>query len=160
MKGNPAVIETLCRLLTAELTAADQYFAHSRMLENWGFAKLSERIAHERNDELEHADKLIRRILFLEGTPNVGARGKLSIGKDVPEILQNDLAYEIAVTTALKNAIVLCEKESDFESRALLRELLHDTEWDHTHWLEQQIGLIDRMGLANYLQSAAAHAPA
>lgn len=155
MQGNKKVIERLNKLLTAELTAADQYFAHSRMFANWGFHRLFERVAHERMDELEHADKLLRRILFLEGIPDVGKRGKLSIGKDVPEMLKNDLAYEIGVVAALKDAIALCEDQQDYESRAMLRELLSDTEWDHTHWLEQQIGLISRLGLQNYLQSAA-----
>jgi bacterioferritin len=155
MKGSKKVIDTLTKLLTAELTAADQYFAHSRMFHNWGFHKLYDRVAHEREEELEHADKIIRRILFLEGTPDVGKRDKLSIGKDVPEMLKHDLAYELAVVGALKAAIALCEAEKDFETRAMLRELLHDTEEDHTHWLEQQLGLIDRLGLQNYLQSAA-----
>lgn len=155
MKGNKKVIDTLNKLLTAELTAADQYFAHSRMFENWGYHRLYERVAHEREEELEHADKLMRRILFLEGTPDVASRGKLAIGKDVPEALKNDLAYELAVVKALRDAIALCEKEQDYETRAILRELLHDTEEDHTHWLEQQIKLIDAMGLPNYLQSAA-----
>ncbi|MFA6018777.1 MAG: bacterioferritin [Rhodospirillales bacterium] len=155
MKGSPVVIKTLCKLLTAELTASDQYFAHSRMFANWGYQNLYERVAHEREEELEHADKILRRVLFLEGKPDVGARGKMSIGKDVPQMLKNDLAYELAVVTALKEAIAVCESEMDYESRAMLRELLHDTEWDHTHWLEQQIGLIGQLGLQNYLQSAA-----
>ncbi len=155
MQGSKKVIDCLNKLLTAELTAADQYFAHSRMMANWGFNRLFERIAHEREEELEHADKLIRRILFLEGTPDVGKRGKLAIGKDVEEMLKNDLAYEIMVVGELRAAIALAEKEQDYETRAILRELLSDTEVDHTHWLEQQIRLIDSMGLQTYLQSAA-----
>lgn len=155
MKSSKKVVDTLNKLLTAELTAADQYFAHSRMMENWGFHRLYERIAHEREEELEHADKIMKRVLFLEGTPDVGKRGKLHIGKDVPEMLKNDLAYEIMVVKELRDAIAICEAEQDYETRAILRELLSDTEEDHTHWLEQQIGLIDRMGLQNYLQSAA-----
>lgn len=155
MQGNAKVLECLNALLTSELTAADQYFAHSRMYANWGFNRLYERIAHERDEELEHADKLIRRILFLEGTPDVLSRCPARIGKTVPEMLQSDLDYEYGVVAALKAAIALCEQENDYESRALLRVLLADTEWDHTHWLEQQIGLIDRLGLPNYLQSAA-----
>jgi bacterioferritin len=155
MQGSKKVIDCLNKLLTAELTAADQYFAHSRMMANWGFNRLYERIAHEREEELEHADKLIRRILFLEGTPDVGKRGKLAIGKDVEEMLKNDLAYEIMVVGELRAAIALAEKEQDYETRAILRELLSDTEEDHTHWLEQQVGLISRLGLQNYLQSAA-----
>lgn len=155
MKGSKKVLDGLAKLLTTELTAADQYFAHSRMFANWGFHRLCERVAHEREEELEHADKLMRRILFLEGTADVGTRGKLAIGKDVPEMLKNDLAYELAVVEEIRDAIAVCEQEQDYESRDVLRELLHDTEWDHTHWLEQQIGLIDLLGLQNYLQSAA-----
>jgi bacterioferritin len=155
MKGSKKVIDCLTKLLTAELTAADQYFAHSRMMANWGFNRLYERIAHEREEELEHADKIIRRILFLEGTPDVGKRGKLTIGKDVEEMLKNDLAYEIMVVGELRAAMALCEAEKDFETRAILGQLLTDTEEDHTHWLEQQVGLIARLGLPNYLQSAA-----
>ncbi|MFA7430050.1 MAG: bacterioferritin [Rhodospirillaceae bacterium] len=155
MKGSPKVLETLGKLLTAELTAADQYFAHSRMFADWGYHHLYERIAHEREEELEHADKIMRRILFLEGTPDVGARDTLTVGKDVPEMLRNDLAYELSVVTALRSAIMVCEGEQDFETRNMLRELLADTEEDHTHWLEQQLRLIDAMGLPNYLQSAA-----
>lgn len=154
MKGNKNVIDTLGKLLTSELTAADQYFAHSRMYENWGYHKLYERVAHEREEELEHADKILKRILFLDGAADIGKRGKLHIGHDVPEMMKNDLAYELAVVKDLRDAIALCEAEHDYETRAVLRELLHDTETDHTHWLEQQIRLIDSMGLQNYLQSA------
>lgn len=162
MKGKQNVIDSLKSLLTAELSAADQYFAHSRMYQNWGFHKLYERVAHERSEELEHADKLIRRILFLEGTPDVASRGTITIGADVPQMLRNDLAYEIAVVNELKAAIALCETEQDYETRAILRELLSETEEDHTHWLEQQLFLIDKLGLQNYLQSAAgdiSHSP-
>jgi bacterioferritin len=155
MQGNAKVLDALDKLLTGELTAADQYFAHSRMLANWGYQRLYERIAHEREEELEHADRLLRRILFLEGTPDVGKRGKLAIGRDVPDMFKNDLAYELSVVKALKDAIALCEQERDYETRALLRQLLADTEEDHTHWLEQQLTLIAAMGLPNYLQSAA-----
>ena len=155
MKGNKKVLDVLAKLLTGELSAADQYFAHSRMLANWGYHRLYERIAHEREEELEHADKLLRRILFLEGTADVAMRGPLAIGKDVPEMLTNDLAYELSVVKDLKDAIEVCEQEKDYETRAILRELLSDTEEDHTHWLEQQLGLIKALGLPNYLQSAA-----
>lgn len=154
MKGKKVVIEQLNRLLTEELTAADQYFVHSRMYQDWGFHKLYDRVAHERDHELEHADRLIRRILFLEGTPEVAARGKLAIGKTVPEMLKNDLDYELMSVKDLKAAIAVCEKEKDYESRAMLRELLADTEEDHAYWLERQLGLIDKIGLQNYLQSA------
>ncbi len=155
MKGNKKVIDRLNKLLTAELTAADQYLAHSRMFENWGYRKLHERVAHERLEELEHADKLIRRILFLDGIPDVASRDALNIGADVPSMLRNDLAYEYAVVTSLRDAMALCEAEHDYQTRAILGELLKDTEEDHAYWLEQQLRLIDAMGLQNYLQSAA-----
>lgn len=155
MLGSQSVLDFLNELLIVELTAADQYFAHSRMFANWGFRRLYERVAHEREEELEHADKVLRRILFLEGSADVGKRGSLSIGQDVPQMLRNDLAYEMAVVSQLKQGIALCEQEQDYETRAILRSLLSDTEEDHTHWLEQQLGLIDRLGVQNYLQSAA-----
>ena len=154
MQGKQSVIDRLNRLLTGELSAADQYLAHARMMENWGFNALYQRLAHERHDELEHADKLIKRILFLEGTPDVASRAPINIGKDVPEALRNDLAYEKQVIDELKEAIAHVEQEQDYDTRRILVELLEDTEEDHTHWLEQQIGLIDRIGLQNYLQSA------
>lgn len=155
MKGKKSVIDCLNKLLTQELTAADQYFVHSRMYENWGLVKLYQRISHERDEELVHADKIIRRVLFLEGTPDVGKRGKLNVGQDVPSALASDLAYELGVIKELRNAIELCESEQDFETRRILQELLTDTEADHTYWLEQQLGLIKLVGLENYLQSAA-----
>jgi len=155
MKGIPSVIDRLNKLLTGELTAADQYFVHSRMYENWGFKKLYERLEHEREEELEHASRLIRRILFLDGIPDVASRAPLAIGADVPSMMKNDLAYELAVVANLKEAIAHCEQAQDYETRHLLRELLADTENDHTHWLEQQLFLINALGLANYQQSAA-----
>ena len=155
MKGKKRVIDWLNKLLTEELTAADQYFVHSRMYQDWGFHKLYERVAHEREDELAHADELIKRILFLEGTPDVAKRAKLAIGKTVPQMLENDLKYELSVIKKLKEAIAVCEEEQDYESRHILRENLAETEVDHTYWLEQQLGLIDKLGLQNYLQSAA-----
>ncbi len=155
MKGNAKVIAGLNALLTGELTAADQYFVHSRMLENWGFRVLFERIDHERHDELEHASLLIRRILFLEGVPDVASRAALNVGADVPAMLKNDLALELSVVDHLKDVIALCEAEHDYDSRRILVKMLEDTEEDHAHWLEIQLGLIDRLGLKNYLQSAA-----
>ncbi len=154
MKGKKSIIDCLNKLLSLELTAADQYFVHSRMFENWGLHRLYERIAHEREDELKHADILIRRILFLEGTPDVAKRGKLDIGADVPAALKSDLTYEYGVVKDLRTAIALCEKEHDFETRHLLHELLDETEEDHAYWLEQQLRLIELMGLHNYLQTA------
>jgi bacterioferritin len=155
MQGSALVIDRLNRLLTGELTSADQYLAHSRMYANWGYRRLAERIAHERDEELEHADRLVRRILFLEGNADVASRNPLAVGRDVPSMLANDLALERTTIAELKAGIAVCEQEQDYESRHILRELLADTEEDHTRWLEQQLGLIQAMGLPNYLQSAA-----
>ena len=140
-------------LLAAELTAMDQYFVHSRMYADWGLVKLHERLAHEFDDEKGHAEALIERILFLEGIPDLSRREPLKVGKDVPSMLENDLALEYSVAGSLKEAISLCEKERDFQTRQVLDKLLEDTEMDHAYWLEQQLGLIERMGLENYLLS-------
>jgi len=153
MKGNQKVIDTLNKLLTNELSAADQYFIHARMYEDWGLNKLFERIKHESEEELEHATALVQRILFLEGTPDVATRDALNIGNDVPSMLTSDLAIEYDVGKQLKQAIALCEAEKDFQTREILEVLLKDTEEDHTYWLEQQLGLIDKVGIQNYLQS-------
>jgi len=153
MKGNNKIIDTLNELLAGELTAMDQYFIHSRMFDDWGLIKLYERIDHEMDDEKQHADHLIKRILFLEGTPDLSNRSGLSIGKDVPEMLKNDLALEQSVIAALRKAIASCEQEHDYQTREILEAMLTDTEEDHTYWLEKQLGLIDKIGLQNYLQS-------
>jgi bacterioferritin len=153
MKGNQKVIDTLNKLLTNELSAADQYFIHARMYEDWGLNKLFERIKHESEEELEHATALVQRILFLEGLPDVASREALNIGKDVPSMLTSDLAIEYDVGRQLKEAIALCEAEKDFQTREILEVLLKDTEEDHTYWLEMQLGLIDKVGIQNYLQS-------
>ncbi|MBX3629109.1 MAG: bacterioferritin [Nitrosomonas sp.] len=153
MKGNTKIINTLNTLLAEELTAMDQYFIHSRMYEDWGFNKLYERIGHEMDDEKQHADLLIKRILYLEGVPILGNRSPLKIGKDVPGMLQNDLELERSVIVALRNAIADCEQERDYQTREILEQLLADTEEDHAYWLEKQLYLIDKIGLQNYLQS-------
>jgi bacterioferritin len=153
MRGNKKVIKTLNALLTGELSAADQYFIHSRMYQDWGLEKLYERIAHETEEEFQHADLLLQRILFLEGIPNVASRDPLRIGTDVPSMLTNDLKLELEVVAALKNAIKIVEEEQDYQTREILEQLLKDTEEDHTYWLEKQLGLINKMGLENYLQS-------
>lgn len=152
MRGNKKVIKALNTLLTGELSSADQYFVHSRMYQDWGLDKLYERIAHEAQEELQHADQLIQRILFLEGTPDVASRDMLKIGKYVPDMLANDLKVELEVVTALKKAIKTVEQEQDYQTRVILEVLLKDTEEDHTSWLEKQLGLIDKLGLENYLQ--------
>ncbi|WP_144394905.1 bacterioferritin [Pleionea sediminis] len=153
MKGKDSIIKTLNGLLSLELTAMDQYFIHSRMYDDWGLTKLFERIDHEFDDEKGHASALIERILFLEGTPDMVTREPLKIGKTVPEMLKSDLQIEYDVDKALKDAIELCEKEKDFQTRKILQQLLEDTEVDHAYWLEMQLGLIDKIGLENYLQS-------
>ncbi|ATG75391.1 bacterioferritin [Zobellella denitrificans] len=153
MKGNKKVIDTLNQLLAGELTAMDQYFIHSRMYQDWGLNKLYERIDHEFDDEKGHAAALIERILFLEGTPDMTQRAGLKIGKNVPQMLKNDLQLEYDVDKALKSAIKLCEEQKDYQSRAILVQMLADTEQDHAYWLEKQLGLIDKIGLENYLQS-------
>jgi bacterioferritin len=152
MKGNKKVLATLNALLVDELAARDQYFIHSRMLHNWGLVRAAARIAHEMEDETGHADALIRRILFLEGVPEM-TPAKINVGADLPDIFKKDLAVELMVVKNLREAIALCEKEADFVSREVLEKMLDDTEDDHTYWLEQQLRLIDMVGLQNYLQS-------
>ena len=153
MKGNDKVLAELQKLLNGELAARDQYFAHSRMYQDWGLNRLYERIHHEMEEETEHADTLIQRMLFLEAEPDFSNQDPVRIGKTVPEMLKNDLDVEYEVTAALKQAIRVCEQEQDYETRELLEKLLEDTEMDHAYWLEKQLGLIDRIGLENYLQS-------
>ena len=153
MKGEQKIIHALNQLLAGELTAMDQYFIHSRMYADWGFSQLHERVAHEMEDETGHASSLIERILFLEGTPDLSTRSGLSIGKDVPQMLKNDLELEYAVVAALKVAIATCEDCRDYQTRELLEGMLKDTEEDHAYWLEKQLGLVNRVGLQNYLQS-------
>jgi len=153
MKGDNQVIDQLNKLLAGELTAIDQYFIHSRMYENWGFHKLYERIHHEVQDEMGHADALIKRILFLEGRPDLSIREPLHVGDSVPEMLKNDLALELNVVTALREVIAYCETVRDYQTREILTVMLKDTEDDHTYWLEQQLGMIAKIGLQNYLQS-------
>ena len=153
MKGNKKVINQLQKLLNGELMARDQYFAHSRMYKDWGLEKLYQRINHEMEEETEHADLLVERLLFLEARPDFSQQDKVNIGKTVPEMLKSDLEVEYHVVKALKKAIKVCEDEQDYDSRAILIKLLDDTEMDHAYWLEQQLGLIEKIGLPNYLQS-------
>jgi bacterioferritin len=153
MHGNPDVIARLNHLLAGELTAIDQYFIHSRLCREWGFNRLYEHIDHEMGEERAHADRLIRRILFLEGCPDLGKRHALNVGRNVPEVLRNDLAVEYQVIAELREAMTFCESVRDYETRNLLLSLLRDTEEDHADWLETQLGLIDKVGLENYLRS-------
>lgn len=152
MQASQAVIDYLNELLRGELTARDQYFIHSRRYEDMGLQALYERIDHEKDDETQHADALIRRILLLGGDPDMRVDA-FTAGKDVEEMLQLDLDTEYKVQAALKKGVVLCEQEGDYVSRDMLVQQLDDTEQDHAYWLEQQLGLIKRVGLPNYLQS-------
>jgi bacterioferritin len=153
MKGSDTIIQHLNGLLAYELAAMDQYFVHSQMYLDWGLHKLYERISHEFEDEKGHATKLIERMLFLEGTPDMVSREGFKVGNDVPSMLESDLRVEYTVTQKLKDTIALCENEQDYVTRDMLMVLLDDTEMDHAYWLEQQLGLIKRLGLSNYLQS-------
>lgn len=153
MLGDRGIIELLNRLLSGEMTAHDQYFAHSEMYRNWGLGRLHDRVHHEMDDEREHARQLIARILFLEGTPDLASRAALKVGTNVTEMLQNDLALEMQIVADLRGAISQCEIQRDYVTRELLEQMLDDTEEDHAHWLEQQLGLIKLVGLENYLQS-------
>lgn len=151
MKGNPDVITALNRVLYNELIAINQYFLHSRMLRDWGIDRLGDYEYKESIDEMKHADALVERILFLDGLPNLQDLGKLLIGEGVQEILECDLKLEQNALPALKDGIVLCEREGDFVSRELLRSIL-DGEEEHIDFLEAQFELIEKMGLENYVQ--------
>jgi bacterioferritin len=153
MKGNDRVIDVLKTLLAGELAARDQYFIHSRMCDDWGLTKLFAHYEHEHQEESAHADAIIRRILFLEGVPDLNNQDSLNVGSDVPSMFKNDLALEYHVVGALKAAMKICEEEQDYVTREMLRSQLDDTEQDHAYYLEKQLGLIDKIGLQNYLQS-------
>ena len=152
MQSNQAVIDYMNELLAGELAARDQYFIHSRMYAEWGFNKLFERLNHKMAEETEHAEQFIRRILMLEGTPTMVPTG-LNIGSDLVSMLKADLNTELEVREALKKGIKLCEEKQDYVTRDIMVKQLSDTEEDHAHWLEQQLRLIEMMGLENYKQS-------
>lgn len=152
MQGDPEVLATLNTLLAGELAARDQYFIHAAMYEDWGLTKLHARFAHEMEDETGHARAIINRILMLGGTPRM-TPDALNIGQDVPDMLQKDLDVELHVRDALKAAMSLCEQKGDYVTRDMLLAQLADTEQDHAHWISQQLALIDKIGLPNYLQS-------
>ncbi len=152
MKGDSKVLDYLNRVLTNELTAINQYFLHARMFRNWGFSKLDEYEYHESVDEMKHADKLINRILFLEGLPNLQQLNKLLIGENVREALGADLQLEMDAIPLLREAVAYCETCADYISRELFEDIL-ESEEEHVDWLETQLSLIDKMGLQNYLQS-------
>ena len=152
MKGETKVIEHLNKVLGNELIAINQYFLHSRMYKDWGLKELAEHEYEESIDEMKHADQLVERILFLEGMPNLQDLGKLMIGEDTREMLECDLKLELKAIPDLRDAIAYCESIRDYVSRDLFDSIL-ESEEEHVDWLETQLGLIEKVGIENYLQS-------
>ncbi len=150
MKGKPEVLDVLAEMLKEELGAISQYLLHAEMCNNWGYKRLYALIKKESIGEMKHAEKLIERILFLEGTPNLNDLPRLAIGKDVKQQLQNDLALEKSAVAAYNDAIKTCEKLGDYGSSEMLEEILKDEE-GHVDFIETQLGLIQQLGLENYL---------
>jgi bacterioferritin len=156
MKVDARIIDLLNEILTGELTAISQYFLHSKMCLNWGYEHLGKKIYEESIDEMKHADKLVERILFLEGLPNLQKLGKLSIGESVVEILTNDLAFEAQTVPRLNAGIKLCRDLGDNGSEDLLTRILVDSE-SHVDWLESQVELVKQVGAAHYLAQQIRH---
>jgi len=153
MQGDAGVLQHLQAQLKNELTATNQYFLHYRILKHWGFERLARKEYEESIGEMKHADRLMERILFLDGLPNLQDLGKLMVGESVPEILECDLRSERGAQATLKDGIAHCESVRDYVSRELLAAILEDTE-EHIDWLETQLELLAKVGLPNYLQSA------
>ena len=153
MKGNATVLEHLQKLLNCELAARDQYMAHSRIYKDMGLHALYHRLDHEMEEETEHADALIERMLFLETTPDFNQQDAVNVGTEITEMLQNDLDVEYKVIAMLKETMAVCESVQDYDTRQILTKLLDDSEMDHAYWLEQQLRLIKTVGMQNYLQS-------
>lgn len=152
MKGDPNIIKLLNAQLTNELTAINQYFLHARMYKHWGLEKIAKKEYDESIEEMKHADKLIDRILMLDGLPNLQALNKLMIGESTAEMLECDLKLELAAQQTLKDVIAACEAARDYVSRDVLQDILDDTE-EHIEWIETQRELIDKVGIENYLQA-------
>lgn len=152
MKGDKKVIQYLNKAIRNELTAINQYFLHARMYENWGLKELNEKEYHESVDEMKHADALIKRVLFLEGLPNLQDLGKLRIGENTEEMLRCDLELELEAVPLLREAVEYCEQVKDYVSRELFEDIL-ESEEEHIDWLETQLELIEKVGLKNYQQS-------
>ena len=150
MQGNSEIIDALNDILTAELTAINQYFIHAKMCGNWGYDKLEDRIRHESIDEMKHADDIIERILYLEGVPNLQRLLPLRVGETVPEQFESDLAVEKAAVVRFNNAIALCVEKADNGTRQMLADMLVSEE-EHLDWLETQLFAISQIGVENYL---------
>lgn len=152
MQGDKQVIQHLNKVLGNELVAINQYFLHARMYEDWGLEKIGKHEYKESIDEMKHADKIIKRILFLEGLPNLQELGRLMIGENTKEMIECDLKLEMKAIPDLKEAIAYCEQVGDYATREIFEDIL-ESEEEHVDWLETQLGLIEKVGLENYMQS-------
>ncbi|WNG45352.1 bacterioferritin [Archangium minus] len=150
MKGHPQIIDLLNDILTTELTAINEYFLHARIASNWGYERLGKKIYEESIGEMKHADRLVHRILFLEGLPNLQRLGKVNVGENIPEMLRLDLDLELGSQKRLNEGIEMCRSLADNGSREVLERILEDTE-EHIDWLEAQLELMKQVGETNYL---------